>query len=167
MIINELRHNKLRSLFPKKSPFCPLFGSFYETVASTVLLSSPFTSVPQGFCRLFSGSCPFAPLHVQRDSLADVRRSPYRVDASLGLPVATVTSLHRVARRREQLVVQERQRFLQIWREERGQGFPQPPESTDPLLQLVQPVERRFRPTAAVEQPVDLVHNLPQRPQLR
>jgi len=27
-----------------------------ETVASTVLLSSPFTGVLQGFCRLFSGS---------------------------------------------------------------------------------------------------------------
>src|SRR5208337_1913786 len=102
-----------------------------ETVASTVLFSSPFTSVPQGLRRLFSGSCPFTPLHVQRDSLADVRRSPYRVDASLSLPVATVTSLHGVARRREQLVVQKRQRFLQIRREERGQGLPQPLESTD------------------------------------
>src|SRR5262249_16112690 len=33
-----------------------------ETVASTVLLFSPLTSVSQGLGRLFAGSCPFTPL---------------------------------------------------------------------------------------------------------
>src|SRR5271157_6481545 len=33
MIIKELRYNKVRSRFPQKSPFCPLFGPFYPHFA--------------------------------------------------------------------------------------------------------------------------------------
>jgi len=57
---------------------------------------------------------PLLTVHFHGNPFADVRRCPYRVDTALRLPIPPVAPFHCITRRRQQLVIQERQRLLQV-----------------------------------------------------
>jgi hypothetical protein len=138
-----------------------------ETVAS--LQSAPLLSslAVQGSGGLDAAFRLLVPKHIKGDALADVRQRADPVDPFLHPSMATVPSLHCVRGRAQQLVVQERQRFLQIGRKQLPQDPLQFLEPTHTPTQAGQFRQARFQPTAAVEQSVDFFHNRPQGLHLR
>jgi hypothetical protein len=81
----------------------------------------------------------------------------------LGFPEATVRPLNRVARRTQQLVIQENQRLLQRRALQLVQGLAQSGEPPNSPSQLLQFFQRRLGPATAVKQPIDLFHDLTKR----
>jgi hypothetical protein len=121
----------------------------------------------QGFESADAITSPQFAVHVQGDALLAVAFGPDSIDGLLRLAVAPVAPLHRVARRTQQPVVQEAQRLLQRRTAQLPQRPPQALEPPQPPPQLLQPPQRRLRLAAPVEQPIHLVHDRAQRPQLR
>src|SRR5262249_54990943 len=85
-----------------------------DTLATRVTRFRIGASVMQGFERPATSLRPQFPVHVQRQPLLDVPMAPHPVDALLRLAKAPVGTLHGVARRSQQTVVQELQRFRQL-----------------------------------------------------
>src|SRR5262249_31545752 len=106
----------------------------------------------------FQGSGPLAgalfAVHVQRQALLQVLVGPGAVDALLSLAKATVGPLHRVARRPQQLVIQEHQRLLQVRALQLVQALAQPPEAPHAPSQPLELRHGRLGPATAVEQPI-------------
>src|SRR5262249_43748951 len=142
-------------------------GLVVDTHASAVSGIGIGASPEQGFESAGASASPQLAVHVQGDALLPVALGPDAIDGLLRLAVAPVAPLHRVAGRAQQLVVQGRQRLLQ----RRAGKLPQRPaqalEPPHPPPQLLQPPQRRLGLAAPVEQPIHLVHDLPQHPQLR
>ena len=103
--------------------------------------------------------------HVGGDPLADVGTGADAVDGLLHLAVAAVAALHRVGRGRQERIVQERQGFFEVRREEFAQRLPQILEAAHAAPQPGQFGQGGVGPTAAVKQAIDLVHDLPKRSQ--
>jgi hypothetical protein len=113
----------------------------------------------QGFRGLCAIGRPLLPLHVQRDPLTDVLGRPHRIDALLRLAIAPVTSFYCIGSRRQELVISERQRLLQIGARKLVQSPAQPREPAHVPPELNQASHRRLGPAPSVEQPVDLLHD--------
>ena len=103
------------------------------------------------------------PMHVKREALLQLLFGPDAVDAVLRLAEAPVGSLHCVARRSQQLIVQELQGLLQCCARQLVQALGQllePPHSPSQPLEFFQ---GRLSLATAVKQPVHLFHDLPTR----
>src|SRR5436189_3045534 len=85
----------------------------FETLAPRVTGFWIGASVVEGFQAAGAFGGVLFPLHIQREPLLQMLLGPGAVDAVLRLAEASVRSLHRVARRSEQPVIQEHQRLLQ------------------------------------------------------
>src|SRR5262245_25278450 len=85
-----------------------------DTDASAVTGIRIGASQVQGFQGPGTFGGPQLAVHVQGDALLPMAFGPDPVDALLGLAVAAVAPLHRVAGRSQQLVVEEHQRLLQV-----------------------------------------------------
>ena len=78
-----------------------------------------------------------------------------------------MASFDRIGRRGQQVVIKKGQGFLQGRRIELLQRLAQMFEPVKALPQLREFVERRLSAAAAIEQRIDLLHELTQRAQLR
>jgi hypothetical protein len=81
--------------------------------------------------------------------------------------MATVAAFHRIGGGRQQLVVQKRQGFFKVRREDLFSGVANPREPFHPLTQFPQPAQCGLRPTTPVKQRINVVHDLTQGAQLR
>ena len=104
--------------------------------------------------------------HIKSDSVADIFPGAHAVDGFLHLAVTTVAAFHSVGSRREQLIVEEGECLFQVGAEEFLEGLAELLEAVHPAAELGQLLQGRLAPAAAVKEPVDLVHDLPQRTQL-
>ena len=107
------------------------------------------------------------PRQVQRHAGLHAPPGSHPVNGLLHLAVAAVAALHRVRGGRQQFVVQERQRLLQIRRIQLRQGFAHRLEPFGAPAQPGQFLQGGVGSAAAVEQAVDLIHDFPQHPQFR
>jgi hypothetical protein len=104
---------------------------------------------------------------VECDTFGDVRLGADLVDGFLHLAMASVSALDGVGGGRQQSIIQEGERLLDIGGEERLPGLAHGGEALHPPAQASQLVEGCLGPAATVEQPIDFIHDLAQRPQLR
>jgi hypothetical protein len=104
--------------------------------------------------------------HIKRDSVADIFPGAHAVDGFLHLAVMTVVAFHGVGSPREQLIVEEGECLFQVGAEEFLEGLAELLEAAHPGAELSQLLQGRLAPAAAVKEPVDFIHDLPQRTQL-
>ena len=105
--------------------------------------------------------------HVQRDSARDLDACADGVDGLLHLAIATVAPLDGIRVGGQERVVQEGQGLLQGGAEEFLQGLADRLETPGTATKSGELRHSGGRPAAAVEEAVDLVHDLSQRPQMR
>src|SRR5262249_52319957 len=86
-------------------------GKRLDSLASRVTRFAIGASVVEGCQATGAFGCPLFPVHVQGQPLLQVLLGPDTVDALLRLAEAAVGPLHRVARRPQQLVIEELQRL--------------------------------------------------------
>jgi hypothetical protein len=99
-------------------------------------------------------------VHVNGDPLTYVVNGAHTIDALLHLPVSTVASFHRVGRRRQQRIIEEGQRLLDVGREELLDCCSDGSEGPfDSATQSGEFLQRCLRTAAAVEKAIDFVHN--------
>ena len=99
-------------------------------------------------------------LHVQGNPSVDVALGPNAVDVFLHFAVAAVAAFHGIGCGWQQFVVKERERLLQVGREQFLQCLANLLEATNPASELGQLFQRGVRPTAAIEQTIDLIHDV-------
>src|SRR2546422_10348041 len=107
----------------------------------------------------------FSP-HVERNTRPDPLLRAYSVDTLLHLTIPPVAPLHCIGGRREQCVIEKRQRFLQRGRKELLERLTELLEPLQATPQLGQLVEGCLGPTSSVEQGGALLHELARLPQL-
>ena len=138
-----------------------------------------------GHCRKDSGSCvapagimqrlrrllsPFGTgfsEHVQGNTTLSTALAADSVHTLLPLPMTTIASLHRIGGRWQQRVVEKRQGFFTMRREDLFSGVANPRESFDRCTQLPQLAQRGLCPTTPVKYGIHMVHDLAQGTQLR
>ncbi len=82
--------------------------------------------------------CSLLTLHVQGDPPIDVSLSPNAVDGLLHFSVAAVAAFHGIGCGWQQFVVEQRQRLLQVGREQFLQRLANLLEATNPASELGQ-----------------------------
>ena len=97
------------------------------------------------------------PLHVQGDPLGEVGLGSHPVDRLLHLAMTTVASFHRVGGRGQQRIIEKGQGLLEVGREQVPERLAQGAKAPYVPTQFGQFLQGRFRPTAAVEEPIDLL----------
>jgi hypothetical protein len=105
--------------------------------------------------------------HVQGDAGSEVGLGADAVNGFLHLTVAPVSPFDDVGSRRQQLVIEKGECLLDIGREERLERLADGLEAAHALAQASQVGQGGLGAAAAVEQPVDFIHDLAQRAQLR
>ena len=108
----------------------------------------------------------FAP-HIERNAGRDLLLGAHTIDTLLHLAIAPIAPFHRIRGRGEQFVIEKRQGFFQIGREHLFEGLANPLEARHPLPQLLELGNRCLRPATPVKQGVQVIHDLPQLPQVR
>ena len=101
-------------------------------------------------------------LHVQGDSALDVLLGADSIDGLLHLPMTAVAALHGVGGGRQERIVQERQRSLEVGGEELREGLADRLEAPNALAQCGELSQRGVGAAATVEETIDLVHDLAQ-----
>ena len=101
--------------------------------------------------------------HVQGDTVGDMLLRPYPIHGLLHFAVAPVAALHGIGGGRKQFVVEKRQGLVQGRRLEFVQELPDGFEPPNALPQFGQFRQGGGGPTAPIKQPVDLLHDRPER----
>src|SRR5271165_3617174 len=78
MIINNLRHNQSRSLFPLKSPFRPLFGAFCPQISAESGSGHPPSRTRETWLATNVHLATVLPPHAPRPTPHDVEPSGVR-----------------------------------------------------------------------------------------
>lgn len=105
-------------------------------------------------------------LHVQRNPRGDVGLGANTVHRLLHLAMTAVAAFDGIGSRRQQVVIEERQRLLQVGGEQLLQGLTELSEAANPPPQTSQFCERGVGAAPTIEQTIYLVHDVPQRSQL-
>jgi hypothetical protein len=103
--------------------------------------------------------------HVQRYAAPEDLQGPYSIDGLLHLAVPPVAALDSIGCGRKKLLIQERQCLLQRRGEQLLEGLADRLESADTSPQLGKLLKGGIGPASAIEETVDLIHDLTERQQ--
>jgi len=98
-------------------------------------------------------------LHIQGDATLHLCQSPNAINCLLHFAMPAVAALNGIGSGRKQGIVQECQCLFQIGRKKFFQCFADRFEAPNTLAQFCQFLKRALGATAAVKEPVDLIHN--------
>ncbi len=105
-------------------------------------------------------------LHVYGDPSADLRTGSYAVHRFLHFAMPAKATLNCIGCRRQQRVIQKRHRFVQVRRDQLVERATDVFEATHAAAKSGQLVKSSIGSAAAVEQAIDLIHDVAQRAQV-
>src|SRR5579871_6780101 len=138
---------------------------FCECLASSPGLLT-FSGVVQGFKSLAARLAVRLAEHVQGDAVVHVLPGANPIDRLLHLAMAAVASFHGVGGGRQQFIVQERQRLVQVGGMELIQHLANLLEPANPPTQLGQFRQGGVRAATPIKQAVHFLHEVAQGSQL-